>query len=193
MRTLCGLIGVALYGVVVYAAFAGTAVPTANLAPTAIYVAFWVGIPVLSVLLGDVFALFSPWRALYRWISGAARRISPSLDAEPMAYPAWLGRWPAALGLVAFAWVELVYVDRDVPATLGVLALAYGFVQVRRHERLRRAHVERARRRVRRLVQPLLAHLRVGDARARAVRAAAAVGPAAAGAAAGDGRGARAC
>jgi hypothetical protein len=129
-RTLCGLIGVALYGVVVYAAFAGTSVPTANLAPTAIYVAFWVGIPVLSVLLGDVFALFSPWRALYRWISGAARRISPSLDAEPLTYPAWLGRWPAAAGIVAFGWVELVYVDRDVPATLGALALAYGFVQV---------------------------------------------------------------
>jgi hypothetical protein len=129
-RTVCGALGVALYGVVVYAAFAGTEVPTANLAPTAIYVAFWVGIPVLSVLLGDVFALFSPWRALYRWISGAARRISPGLDAEPMRYPAWLGRWPAAAGIVAFAWVELAYVDKDVPATLGALALAYGFVQV---------------------------------------------------------------
>ena len=130
VRTLCGLIGVALYVVVVYAAFAGTEVPTANLAPTTVYVAFWVGIPVLSVLLGDVFALFSPWRALYRWIAGAARRVHPSLDAESMAYPEWLGRWPAALGLVAFAWVELAYVDKDVPATLGVLALVYAFVQV---------------------------------------------------------------
>jgi hypothetical protein len=130
VRAACGAIGVALYGLVVYAALAGTSVPTANLAPTAIYVAFWVGIPVLSVLVGDVFALFSPWRAVYRWLSGAARRISPGLDAEPIAYPAWLGRWPAALGLAAFAWVELVYVDRDVPETLGVLALAYGFVQV---------------------------------------------------------------
>ncbi|HET6447968.1 MAG TPA: fenitrothion hydrolase [Conexibacter sp.] len=129
-RTLCGLVGVALYVVVAYAAFAGTEVPTANLAPTTIYVAFWVGIPVLSVLLGDVFALFSPWRALYRWIAGAARRISPALDADPLGYPTRLGRWPAALGLLAFAWVELVYVDHDVPATLGVLMLAYGFVQV---------------------------------------------------------------
>jgi hypothetical protein len=130
VRTLCGVIGVALYSVVVYAAFAGTSVPTANLAPTVIYVAFWVGVPLLSVLLGDVFALFSPWRALYRWISGAARRISPALDAEPLDYPTRLGRWPAVLGLVAFAWVELVYVDRDVPSTLGLLALLYGFVQV---------------------------------------------------------------
>ncbi|HEX5145551.1 MAG TPA: fenitrothion hydrolase [Conexibacter sp.] len=130
LRTVCGVVGVALYGVVVYSAFAGTSIPTANLAPTTIYVAFWVGVPVLSVLFGDLFALVNPWRAVYRWISGAARRISPGLDAEPMAYPAWLGRWPAAAGIVAFAWVELVYVDRDVPSTLGALAVAYGFIQV---------------------------------------------------------------
>ncbi|HMJ03818.1 MAG TPA: fenitrothion hydrolase [Conexibacter sp.] len=130
VRPLCGLVGVALYALVVYAALAGTSVPTANLAPTAIYVAFWVGIPLLSVLLGDVFALFSPWRAVYRWLSGVARRVSPSLDAEPLAYPRRLGRWPAVVGLAAFGWVELVYVDKDVPATLGALALAYGFVQV---------------------------------------------------------------
>lgn len=129
-RELCGLVGLALYGVVVYAALAGTEVPTANLAPTAIYVAFWVGIPVLSVLLGDVFAAFSPWRTLYRWLSAAARRVSPALDGAPLPYPAWLGYWPAVGGLLAFGWLELVYVDRDVPATLGVLALVYAAIQL---------------------------------------------------------------
>ena len=129
-RPLGGILGLILYGAVVYSAFAGTAVPTANLAPTAIYVAFWVGIPVLSVLCGDVFAVLSPWRTLYRWISGAARRASPALDAEPLRYPPWLGYWPAVAGLVAFGWVELVYVDRDVPATLGLLAIAYAVVQL---------------------------------------------------------------
>jgi hypothetical protein len=129
-RELAGALGLGLYGVVVYSALAGTAVPTANLAPTAIYVAFWVGIPVLSVLLGDVFALLSPWRTLYRWIAAAARRASPALDAEPLRYPPWLGYWPAVAGLVAFGWLELVYVDRDVPATLGALAIAYAAVQM---------------------------------------------------------------
>ncbi len=130
VRPLCGLIGVAIYAVVVYSALDGTSVPTANLAPTFVYVAFWVGIPVLSVLLGDVFALFNPWRAVYRWVSGAARRVSPSLDAAPLRYPEWLGRWPAVAGILAFGWLELVYVDRTVPSTLGLLALAYGFVQL---------------------------------------------------------------
>jgi hypothetical protein len=130
VRPLGGLVGVALYALVVSSALAGTSVPSANLAPTAIYVVFWVGIPLLSVLVGDVFALLSPWRAIYRWTSGAARRLSPALDAAPLAYPARLGYWPAAVGLAAYGWVELVSVDGDVPATLGALALAYGFVQV---------------------------------------------------------------
>lgn len=125
-----GLAGVALFGVVVYAGLAGTSVPLANLAPTAIFVAFWVGIPVLSVAFGDWFALLSPWRALYRWISGAARRVVPGLDAAPLRYPERLGRWPAVAGLLGFAWVELVYVNRTDPATLAVLALAYAFVQL---------------------------------------------------------------
>jgi hypothetical protein len=130
LRPACGVVGVALYAVVVYAALRGTSVPTANLAPTMIYVLFWVGIPLLSVVMGDVFAAFSPWRALYRWISGAARRAIPGLDAAPMRYPDRLGRWPAVLGLLGFAWLELVYVDRDDPATLGLLALAYASVQI---------------------------------------------------------------
>jgi hypothetical protein len=130
VEPLCGLIGVAIFLVVVYSAFQGTTVPTANLAPTAIYVIFWVGIPVASVLLGNVFALFNPWRAMYRAVAAAARKASPALDAAPLDYPQKLGRWPAVAGIVGFAWLELIYVDRDVPSTLGALALAYAFVQL---------------------------------------------------------------
>jgi hypothetical protein len=127
---LCGLVGIAIFAAVVYSAFAGTTVPTANLAPTAIYVIFWVGIPVVSVLLGNVFTLFNPWRAAYRAVAAAARRVSPAFDAAPLDYPRRLGRWPAVAGIVGFAWLELIYVDRDVPSTLGALALAYALVQL---------------------------------------------------------------
>jgi hypothetical protein len=47
-----------------------------------------------------------------------------------MTYPAWLGRWPAALGILAFAWVELVYVNRDDPSQLATMALLYAAVQL---------------------------------------------------------------
>jgi hypothetical protein len=47
-----------------------------------------------------------------------------------MAYPAKLGRWPAAIGILAFAWLELVSTNRGDPSTLAVLALLYAAIQL---------------------------------------------------------------
>lgn len=131
LEVLGGLLGVAAFALVVYAGFAGTQVPTANLAPTAIYVALWVGVPVLSLFLGDVFRVLNPWRAVARGFGWVAVRVA-GRDAlpEPLEYPERLGRWPAAIGLLGFAWVELVFADRDDPSTLAALALAYAAFQL---------------------------------------------------------------
>jgi FtsH-binding integral membrane protein len=71
---LCGLVGVALFAAVVYAGLAGTSTPTANLAPTFVYVVFWVGLVFACVLLGDVFRPFNPWRAIARFVAWVTRR-----------------------------------------------------------------------------------------------------------------------
>src|SRR3954466_3956364 len=105
LEVLCGVIGVAAFAFVVYAGFAGTQAPTANLAPTVIYVVFWVGIPFVSAVFGDVFAAFNPWRAIARGVAGAGGRATRGRLPAPMPYPVWLGRWPAVLGILAFAWV----------------------------------------------------------------------------------------
>ena len=131
LEVLCGALGVAAFVVVVWAGYAGTQSATANLAPTVIYVIFWVAIPFATVLLGDVFAAFNPWRATARgaaWVYARARRGGE--PPAPMAYPVWLGRWPAALGILAFAWVELVYVNKDDPSQLATMALLYAAVQL---------------------------------------------------------------
>jgi hypothetical protein len=128
---VCGLLGVALFVAVVYCGLAGTQTATANFAPTAVYVAFWTGLPVLSLLAGDVFRAFNPWRAVARavaWITG--RVVGSGALPEPLTYPARLGRWPAVAGVLAFAWVELAYNNRDDPSTLAVLALAYAALQL---------------------------------------------------------------
>jgi hypothetical protein len=125
-----GLIGVALFAFVVYAGLEGAQVDTANLAPTFVYVAFWVGLLPLQVLLGDVFALFNPWRAIGRAAGWLARRVAGDSLPEPMAYPFRLGRWPAAIGILCFAWLELVSTSRGDPSTLAVLALLYAAIQL---------------------------------------------------------------
>jgi hypothetical protein len=127
----CGLIGIAIFAVVVYAGLAGTSTPTANLAPTMIYVIFWVGVPVATVLLGDVFHAFNPWLAVARGVSWAADRVGAAAGSEPLPYhDNGVGRWPAAATILGFAWLELVYTGRDDPRLLAVLAVAYAVVQL---------------------------------------------------------------
>jgi hypothetical protein len=127
---VCGAIGVAVFALVVYAGLAGTQTPTANLAPTAIYVLFWVGLAVASLLFGDVFRPFNPWRAIGRGVGWAGHRLAGGRLPEPLAYPERLGRWPAALGLLAFAWLELVYGGAEDPSVVAVAALLYAGVQL---------------------------------------------------------------
>ena len=124
LTPLCGLIGVALFALVIYAGYEGVPYYTANFDPTFIYVIFWVGVPVASVLTGDMFSAFSPWRAFARAVRWASRRLGVTRTA-PLEYPAWLGRWPVVGGLLAFGWLELIYRDHDNPVTLASLALAY--------------------------------------------------------------------
>jgi hypothetical protein len=129
---LCGALGLAAFGAIVLCGIDGSQIPTVNLAPTAVFVLFWVGMPLLSALLGDVFRPLNPWRAAARGVGAALRRspLSRRLGSEPLPYPEWLGRWPAVAGILAFAWLELVFVGRQHPATLAVLAVAYALAQL---------------------------------------------------------------
>lgn len=127
---VCGAVGVVVFGVVVYAGLAGSDSPAANLAPTFVYVLFWVGLVPLSLVFGNVFGAFSPWRALARGAAWLSRTVARTEAPPSLVYPERLGRWPAALGLLGFAWVELVYSRGDDPAVLAILALAYAATQL---------------------------------------------------------------
>ena len=70
------------------------------------YVWWWVGLVPLSLLLGPVWKAISPVRT----INLAFAKVSGSdPDRGLLAYPERLGYWPAAVGLFAFVWMELVY------------------------------------------------------------------------------------
>jgi hypothetical protein len=128
VEIVCGAIGTFLLVLTVYAGFEGTQSTAANWAPIFIYVIFWLAFVPLSLVFGDVFRAFNPWRAIGRGVAWVARTVSRSELPEPLAYPAWLGRWPAAIGIFGFATMELVIAHGDKPETLAIATLVYSAV-----------------------------------------------------------------
>jgi hypothetical protein len=123
-EVFAGLVGVGLLVLTVYAGLAGTQSPQANFAPTFIYVIFWVGLVPASILFGDVFRAFNPWRAIARGAGWLAGRVAGPMPT-PFRYPGWLGHWPVIAGLLGFTWMELASTNGDDPSTLAVATLVY--------------------------------------------------------------------
>jgi hypothetical protein len=130
LEPICGLVGIAIFAISVYAGLAGSKEALDNALPTVIYVLFWVGIPFASVLFGDFFRFFNPWLAIGRGTGWLVRRLGGDAVPEPLPYPERLGRWPAVVGIFCFAWLELVYTDKDDPRKLAVLAILYAVAQL---------------------------------------------------------------
>ena len=132
-QVLCGAAGVFLLGVAIYSGLRGTVDPARNFALTFIFVTCWLGFPLFSVVFGDVFRPFNPWRAIGRGVGGAFTGLAGQRPAH-VAYPDALGRWPAAVGLMAFVWMEVVYgtsggvavgVSPETTATAALFYTAY--------------------------------------------------------------------
>jgi hypothetical protein len=117
--------GVVVFLTVVAAGYVGEQNPIRNIAPAMVWIIGWVGIAFLSAVIGDVWRLINPWDTMFRAAEWTHRRLGGrgalSLRCR---YPAWLGVWPAFALFVGFAWMELVWSGRSVPAELaGALAL----------------------------------------------------------------------
>jgi hypothetical protein len=130
-ETLAGVIGVFLLGVVVWSGLQGTEAPDRNFSVTFVFVTAWLGLVVASVLIGDVFRAFNPWRAVARATGGVFKLVAGQSPPPPLRYPEQLGRWPAVAGILAFVWFELVYGQQGfqavglTPHSVAVATLAY--------------------------------------------------------------------
>jgi hypothetical protein len=125
VEIVCGAIGVLLLCAVVYTGLRGTQSPTANLAPTFIYVIFWLALLPASVLFGDVFKAFNPWRSIGRAVGGMAGRASRGGLPAPLRYPERLGHWPVVAGIFLFAVIELVASNGNRPENVAIAAIVY--------------------------------------------------------------------
>ncbi len=96
----------------------GTPDPLANPLPLTVWTLWWVGLTVLHLIFGNLWAVLNPWRGLYALL-GRLPGIGSLVARPPLRYPDWLGYWPAVLLFLGFAWFELVYTAPQDPPTLA--------------------------------------------------------------------------
>ena len=123
---LIQLTSVLLFVLVVSAGFLGNQNPIYNLAPTFIWVIWWVGVAYASAFLGDVWALLNPWKITFGWLEILWRRLNSGKLLLPiMQYPEKAGVWPALFFFLVFAWVENVYSESVIPVRISQMIIVY--------------------------------------------------------------------
>ncbi|GGL01699.1 hypothetical protein [Nocardia jinanensis] len=108
LRAVVAAVSVVAFGTVLAIGVVGPADPARSPVPGVVYVFLWVGVPVASLAVGPVWKVLSPARAVHRALCAACGRRP---ETGLLRYPESWGRWPAALGLLTFVWLELAAPD----------------------------------------------------------------------------------
>ncbi|MGH3111135.1 MAG: fenitrothion hydrolase, partial [Gaiellaceae bacterium] len=126
LRIVLGAASVFLLVLTLATALFGTTIELLNFAPTFVYVIFWLGLPLLSVLFGNVWTVLSPWRSIADATVWTMQRLG--FEAKPVLDTPWrMGRYPAAVALFAFVALELAHPRPAYPRTLGVAVALYSY------------------------------------------------------------------
>ncbi|MFQ5656015.1 MAG: hypothetical protein ACE5G5_00570 [Candidatus Methylomirabilales bacterium] len=118
-----------LFILLILAGLVGDQYPLRNLAPTVVWIIWWVGLAYISALAGDLWALINPWKVLFGWAEILYRRSRHGRElSRQLPYPEALGMWPGAILFLAFSWVELVFHGSAVPSNIAVMAVTYSVI-----------------------------------------------------------------
>jgi hypothetical protein len=120
------LLSVSLFLLVVLAGLLGLQQTADNFAPAFVWIVWWVGLGFLTAFAGNLWPLVNPWKVLFEWADGLARKLGAANGLElSEPYPASWGVWPALVLYAAFVWTELVFEGSAEPRNLALFALLY--------------------------------------------------------------------
>ena len=126
LRVVVGAISAALLVLVFLTALLGEASSAENLAPTFVYVLFWLGVVALQVVFGNIWPVLNPWLAFADAVAWLWGRLGRDW-VPPLTYPAGWGVYPAAGLLFAFVALELTYPDPASPRALALAIALYSY------------------------------------------------------------------
>lgn len=126
LRAACRVVSLLLFALTIVSGGFGTGDPMMNLAPTMIWIIWWVGLSLLVACTGNIWPALDPWRTLFEMFDAIARRMDRKNGIVlGWAYPKAIGMWPAVTLLLALCWFEVVYSQAAVPYRLACTALAW--------------------------------------------------------------------
>ncbi len=116
LAVLVRAIAFAAFAAVVVAGLWGDQHPARNLAPTLVWILWWVGLSLATAMLGNAWPLIDPASTLFAALRPRAGR---------WAYPHALGTAPAVVLFLLFAWAEFINPLAAQPAHIAKLALGW--------------------------------------------------------------------
>ena len=118
-----------LFILIISVGYFGNSNPIYNLAPTFVWVIWWVGIAYISALIGDIWRLINPWKIIFEWIEYICQRLNSGKAITPVfQYSYKIGVWPAVLLFFGFAWIENVYGDAVLPLRISQMVIMYSII-----------------------------------------------------------------
>ena len=115
---MLGVVSAGLLTLVFLTALIGEPSSALNLAPTFVYVIFWLGLVPVQLLLGNVWPALNPWLAFANGVAWVWEKLGQKWS-PPLAYSERLGVWPGAFLLFCFAALELALRRARQPARAG--------------------------------------------------------------------------
>jgi len=120
------LLSVVLFLLVILSGLLGQQAPSLNFAPTFVWIIWWVGLSFFTAFVGNIWPLVNPWKVLFEWAEGLARRLGVEKGLDLGApYPESWGIWPALVLYAGFIWIENNFEGSATPLFIALFALLY--------------------------------------------------------------------
>ncbi|MGE0736186.1 MAG: hypothetical protein AB7G15_05825 [Alphaproteobacteria bacterium] len=123
VRLVLQVFGLAVFALAIAAGLLGDQHPARNIAPSIVWIGWWVGLAAFAALIGNLWPLLNPWRTLFLWFGGRATAPPRAVPQRPI--PQRWRAWPAVALLLGFVWFELIFPFGASPLAIAVAALGY--------------------------------------------------------------------
>ena len=129
MRWVLRPLSLMLFALTVAAALWGTGNPMMNLAPTLVWIFWWVGGSLVVACIGNFWPVLDPWRTMYDGIDALARFLGRAQGASlGFVWPRALDAWPVVVLLLTWSACEVVFPLAAAPYRIGVAAILWTVV-----------------------------------------------------------------